>query len=58
MHQKVTWEKIRSIFGNEKADNISKEYKKLYFKMVAYEPNERPSIDDILNNDWIKNIKI
>ena len=40
---------------NNKTNKIlSDEFKKLYVKMVAKNPNERPSIEDILNTEWMK----
>ena len=36
---------------------ISDELKKLYNRMVSYRPNERPTIEEILNDDWIKEIR-
>ena len=36
---------------------ISEEVKKLYFKMVSYIPEERPTIEEILNDDWFNEIK-
>ena len=36
---------------------ISEELKKLYNKMVSYRPNERPTIEEILNGDWIKEVR-
>ena len=36
---------------------ISEELKKLFFRMVAYRPKERPTIEEILNSDWIKEIR-
>ena len=46
------WKKVgRRITG------ISEEVKKLYFKMVSYIPEERPTIEEILNDDWFNEIK-
>ena len=46
------WNKCSQVKG------VSKEFKNLYFKMVSYMPNDRPSsIEDILNDDWFKEIK-
>ena len=45
------WEKV------DKNNTLSKEFKELYIKMVAYNPRDRPSLDDILNCEWLKNIK-
>ena len=50
------WEEIGKKIGKEKVNNISIEFKELYFKMVAYSPNERPSIKEILNDKWMNNI--
>ena len=36
--------------------NLSDSFKNLFVKMVAYKPNERPSIDDILNDEWMQEI--
>ena len=39
---------------------LSKQFKDLYFKMICYEPDKRPSIDEILIDPWfheIENIK-
>ena len=32
------------------------EFKNLFIKMVAYDPNKRPTIEEILNGDWLKEI--
>ena len=37
-------------------DGFSPEFKDLFFKMVAFNPNERPTIEEILNHDWMKEI--
>ena len=31
--------------------------KDLYVRMIAYNPKERPSIDKILNDPWMKEVK-
>ena len=36
--------------------NPSDDFKKLYIKMVAYNPNERPTIDEILKDVWFDEI--
>ena len=41
------WKKVQ-------IDNLSPEFKKLYEKMVSYKPEERPSINEILQNQWMK----
>ena len=35
---------------------LSKEFKKLYFKMISYKPENRPNIKEILNDPWFKEI--
>ena len=37
--------------------NISDDFKKLYFKIVSFDPKNRPTIEEILNNNWLKEIK-
>ena len=36
--------------------NFTDEFKKLYVKMIAYNPAERPNINEILNDPWLKEI--
>lgn len=36
--------------------NPSDDFKKLYIKMVAHDPNERPTIDKILKDIWFDEI--
>ena len=36
--------------------NFTDEFKKLYVKMIAYNPSERPNINEILNDPWLKEI--
>jgi len=36
---------------------LKEDFKKLYIKMVSHCPNERPSLGDILNSDWLKQVK-
>ena len=50
------WEEIGKKIGEEKINKVSLEFKKLFFEMVSYDPEKRPSINDILNNDWLKNL--
>ena len=46
------WKKMNLFFHKE----FSNEFKQLYFKMVAFKPSERPSIEEILNSEWLKEI--
>ena len=50
------WVEIGKKIGKEMIETISPEFKDLYVKMVAYYPDERPSIEDILKHDWLKNV--
>ena len=36
--------------------NLSEDFKDLYLKMVAYNPNERPSCGQILNHPWFDEV--
>ena len=42
---------------NANISGLSEEFKKLYIKMVSYDPNERPTIEEIYNDEWMKEIK-
>ena len=35
---------------------FSPEFKDLFEKMVAFKPSQRPTIKEILNHDWMKEI--
>ena len=35
---------------------FSPEFKDLFKKMVAYKPSDRPTIEQILNHDWMKEV--
>ena len=50
------WEEIEKLIGKDKLNLVSPEVRKLYLKMVAYSPEERPSIKDILNDESMKNL--
>ena len=39
-----------------KLKNASDDFKKLYLRMVAYDPGERPTFDEILNDAWLKDV--
>lgn len=47
------WEKLGSMIN---IDELSNEFKNLYIKMVSFNPSERPTIEEILNDDWMKEI--
>ena len=42
---------------SEKIKGLSQELKNLYLKMVAFNPEERPTIQQILDDDWMKEIR-
>lgn len=49
---KNLWKLNKVIILNE----LSEDFKDLYLSMVAFDPNERPGIDQILNHNWFKEI--
>ena len=59
--EKNYWKKIIEAYRNYpiKPDiaGLSKELKQLFYRMVQYDPDNRPdTIDDILNSPWMKEI--
>ena len=52
---KERYEEHWKILG-AKGEGISDEFKELYYKMVHYKPDERPSITEILESDWMKQL--
>ena len=48
------WKILGKIFN---INGLSEEFKKLYIKMISYDPNERPSIEEVYNDDWMKEIR-
>ena len=51
-HYDLYWKYV----GNE-IKGVTEEFKKLYYKMVSFKPQERPSIEDIFKDNWMKEIK-
>jgi serine/threonine protein kinase len=51
-HYELYWKCVE-----KEIKGVTEEFKKLYYKMVSFKPQERPSIDDILKDDWMKEIK-
>ena len=41
----------------QKIKELSKQFRKLYLRMVAFEPKDRPTLDEILNNDYFSDIR-
>ena len=48
--------KIWKIAETNGIDGLSKEFKDLFLQMVAFNPNQRPTIQEILNGEWMKEI--
>ena len=48
------FEKIELLFPLKCSDK----FKKLFVRMVAYDENERPSIKEIINDDWLNEINV
>ena len=48
------WEIIDKCYNVE---GLTKEFKELYQKMVAYNPKERPTLEEIYNDEWMKEIR-
>ena len=48
------WKKIEKIY---KITKLSPEFKKLFIKMVSYNPSKRPCCDEIIDSEWMKEIK-
>ena len=48
--------KVTAKLKEEGIDGLSPEFKDLFLKMVAFEPSERPTIKEILNHDWMKEV--
>ena len=46
------WDFISKSFGL----NLTQSFKNLFVRMVAYIPNERPSVEEILNDEWMQEI--
>ena len=50
-HYGQYWNVVSSQIGE-----VSEDLKKLYNKMVSFRPQERPTIEEILSDDWMKEI--
>ena len=49
---KLYWTRVEG-----KIQGLSHEFKNLYHKMISLDPKDRPSIEDILNDPWFKEIR-
>ena len=38
-------------------DGLSEEFKNLYIKMISFKPKNRPTIEEIYNDEWMKEIR-
>ena len=55
------WNSLKQTYNKLKKENqinlkFSDKFKKLFVKMVAYKPSERPTINEILNDPWLEEI--
>ena len=48
------WEIIEILY---KIKILSPEFKELFIKMISYDPSERPSFEEIMNSEWMREIK-
>jgi len=51
-HYKKFWELVSG-----QINGISEELKNLFNKMISFNPEERPTIEEILNDEWMKEIR-
>ena len=56
IHNKGNYESYWKEIRGQISKDFSKEFKELYVKMVAFHPSERPSINEILKSNWLKEI--
>ena len=48
--------KYANYWENIKYKNLSKDFKDLYVRMVAFDPKERPTLGEILESPWLQEI--
>ena len=48
--------KYEEYWKKKQLENLSDDFKNLYVKMVAFEPGERPTFEEILNSAWLKDV--
>ena len=48
------WEKLGKIFD---VSYLTKDFKNLFIKLVTYNPKKRPTIEEIYNDVWLKEIR-
>ena len=48
------WEKLGKIFD---VSDLTKDFKNLYINLVNYNPRKRPTIEEIYNDVWLKEIR-
>ena len=49
------WDLIENTFN---VKNLTANFKNLFVNLVAYNPDERPSLDDVLNDEWLRDIRL
>ena len=50
------YKKFWELISNQ-IKGVSEELKNLYNKMISFKPEERPTIEEILNDEWMKEIR-
>ena len=53
-HYEQYWNIVRKKINKE----LSEELKNLYIKMISFRPEKRPTIEEILNDEWMKEISV
>ena len=54
--EKSFWDKMDPKLKLKKEIVLSPEFKDLYWKMISYDPQKRPTIDEILKHPWFQEI--
>ena len=52
--KELYWSEIGKLIN---INDISEEFKDLYFRMVSFNPKQRPKIEEIYNHEWLKEIR-
>ena len=52
------YEQYWNIVGKKINKKLSEELKNLYIKMISFRPENRPTIEEILNDEWLKEINV
>ena len=55
-NRKEYWTILEKIYP-QKIKELSEQFRKLYLRMVACEPKDRPTLDEVLNDDYFSDIR-